>query len=62
MESRVYNDIIYSKEQRVAKITINREEVRNAFRPETVDELIHAFQDAWHDNDFGVIVLTGAGD
>jgi naphthoate synthase len=46
----------------VAKITINRPEVRNAFRPETVRELIDAFHRARLDPGIGVIILTGAGD
>ena len=41
---------------------MNRPQVRNAFRPLTVDEMIAAFQDAWEDDDIGVVVLTGAGD
>jgi naphthoate synthase len=57
-----FTDILYEKKDRVAKITINREETRNAFRPKTIDEMVTAFQDAWHDNEVGVIVLTGAGD
>ena len=46
---------------RVAKITINRPEVRNAFRPETVVELSHAFDRARDDLDVGAIILTGEG-
>lgn len=46
----------------IAKITINRPEVRNAFRPETVSELIEAFHHAHYDASIGVIILTGAGD
>ena len=46
----------------VAWITINRPQVRNAFRARTVDELIAAFRMAWADADVGVVVLTGAGD
>jgi naphthoate synthase len=46
----------------VAWITINRPQVRNAFRARTVDELIAAFRIAWADPDVGVVVLTGAGD
>ena len=45
----------------IAKITINRPEVRNAFRPETVVELSDAFTRAREDQDIGVIILTGAG-
>ncbi len=46
----------------VAWITINRPEVRNAFRARTVDELIAAFRAAWADPEVGAVVLTGAGD
>lgn len=56
-----YTDIKYQKTEGVAKITINRPHVRNAFRPLTVDEMIHALQDARHDPDIGVIILTGEG-
>jgi naphthoate synthase len=57
-----YEDIHYDKAGGVAKITINRPEVRNAFRPRTVDEMSRAFTDARHDPDVGVVILTGAGD
>ena len=56
-----YTDIIYEKMDGIAKITINRPEVRNAFRPETVIEMYEAFSDAREDNTIGVILLTGAG-
>lgn len=56
-----YKDIIYEKEDGIAKITINRPEVRNAFRPETVIEMYDAFSDARNDESIGVILLTGAG-
>ncbi len=58
-----YQDIIYEKlgDEGIVKITINRPEVRNAFRPETVKELIDAFNDAREDQSVGVILLTGAG-
>ena len=46
---------------RIAKITINRPEVRNAFRPETVIELSSAFERAREDPEVGVIILTGEG-
>jgi 1,4-dihydroxy-2-naphthoyl-CoA synthase len=41
-----YNDIVYVKKNGVARITINREKVMNAFRPDTVEEMILAFRDA----------------
>jgi naphthoate synthase len=58
-----YADIRYerSREPGIAKITIDRPEVRNAFRPQTVVELSDAFTRAREDTTVGVIVLTGAG-
>ncbi|MBI3630059.1 MAG: 1,4-dihydroxy-2-naphthoyl-CoA synthase [Candidatus Rokubacteria bacterium] len=55
-------DILYEKTDGVARITINRPEVRNAFRTRTVAELTEAFVDARWDRAVGVVVLTGAGD
>jgi naphthoate synthase len=57
-----FEDIVYEKKDGVAWITINRPEVRNAFRTKTVDEMVAAFRMAWGDGDIGVVVLTGAGD
>jgi naphthoate synthase len=57
-----FSDILYKMSDGIAWVTINRPEVRNAFRPRTIDELVLAFGKAWHDDDVGVIVLTGAGD
>lgn len=56
-----YTDIKYHKAEGIAKITINRPEVRNAFRPLTVKEMRHALQDARDDHEIGVIILTGEG-
>lgn len=56
-----YTDIKYDKYNGVAKITINRPHVRNAFRPLTVDEMMHAFNDARYDSSIGVIIITGEG-
>ncbi|MBN8546421.1 MAG: 1,4-dihydroxy-2-naphthoyl-CoA synthase [Ignavibacteria bacterium] len=56
-----YKDIIYEKAEGIAKITINRPEVRNAFRPDTVIEMYNAFVDAREDQEIGVILLTGKG-
>jgi naphthoate synthase len=56
-----YEDIRYELAEGIAKITINRPEVRNAFRPETVIELSDAFNRAREDTGVGVIVLTGEG-
>ena len=55
-------DILYEKQNGVAWITINRPEVRNAFRTTTVAELTDAFLDARWDPAVGVVVLAGAGD
>ena len=61
--SEGYTDIRYHKStDGIAKITIDRPEVRNAFRPQTVKEMIHAFADARFDEKIGVIVLTGEGE
>jgi naphthoate synthase len=57
-----FKDIEYVKAEGIAKITINRPEVRNAFRPLTVQEMENAFKDAREDSDIGVIILTGKGD
>lgn len=59
---RQYEDILYETYEGIAKITINRPEVRNAFRPKTVMELIDAFAYARDDEKVGVIILTGAGE
>ena len=57
-----YADIEYHTSEGIAKITINRPEVRNAFRPQTLFELQDAFNHARDDDSVGVIVLTGKGD
>ncbi|MFD6950452.1 1,4-dihydroxy-2-naphthoyl-CoA synthase [Nocardiopsis sp. TSRI0078] len=57
-----YSDIIYETAEGIAKITINRPERHNAFRPQTLFELQEAFNLARDDSEVGVIVLTGAGD
>ena len=57
-----FQDIIYVKaDEGIAKITINRPEVRNAFRPETVREMQAAFADSRDDANIGVVILTGQG-
>ena len=60
-DGRDYADIVYETAEGIAKITINRPEVRNAFRPTTLFELSHAFNAARDDPGIGVIILTGAG-
>ena len=59
--AKTYQDILYHKAEGIAKITINRPEKRNAFRPRTVFELHEAFADAREDPRIGVVLLTGAG-
>ncbi len=56
-----FTDIIYAVGDGMAKITINRPQVRNAFRPETLIELQEAFSFARDDESVGVIIFTGAG-
>ena len=56
-----YSDILYHKADGVAKITINRPEKRNAFRPETISQMFEAFTDSREDPSIGVVLLSGAG-
>jgi naphthoate synthase len=56
-----FGDILYEKVDGIAKVTINRPEKRNAFRPQTVSEMYEAFLDAREDSSVGVVLLTGAG-
>jgi naphthoate synthase len=56
-----YTDIRYETAEGIAKITINRPEVHNAFRPETIVELSGGFEQAREDTDVGVVILTGEG-
>ena len=56
-----FTDVIYEVGEGIAKITINRPQVRNAFRPETLVELQEAFSFARDDESVGVIIITGAG-
>ncbi|MEX3175479.1 enoyl-CoA hydratase-related protein, partial [Serratia quinivorans] len=58
-----FEDILYPKSSDgIAKITINRPQVRNAFPPHTVKEMIEALPNARYDDRIGTIILTGAGD
>ena len=61
-QQKDYEDIIFEAAEGIAKITINRPEVRNAFRPKTLFELSDAFNIARDDPTIGVIIFTGAGD
>jgi len=56
-----FTDVLYQHAAGIARISINRPEVHNAFRPETVMELQRAFTHAHHDPSIGVIILTGEG-
>jgi len=56
-----FTDIKYEKAEGIAKITINRPQVRNAFRPQTITEMSGAFNDARDDAQVGVVILTGEG-
>jgi naphthoate synthase len=59
--ARDYEDILYERGDGIAKITINRPQVRNAFRPQTLAELRDAFTRARDDIEVGAIIFTGAG-
>ena len=61
-EAGEYEDILYHTGEGIAKITINRPHVRNAFRPHTVCEMSEALQIARNDAEIGVIILTGQGE
>lgn len=56
-----FKNILFEKKRRVAYVTINRPEVRNALNSDTREELAIAIEDAWLDDKVGVVVLTGAG-
>ena len=60
-EAGKFTDILYTKTKGIAKVTINRPQVRNAFRPLTVNEMATALNDARNDEQIGVVVLTGQG-
>jgi len=56
-----FEDILYEKDAGIAMITINRPQVLNAFRGQTVDEMVEAFKDAWRDRSIGAVILSGSG-
>jgi naphthoate synthase len=60
-EVKPYKDITYHKAEGIARIAFNRPEVRNAFRPETLFELLEAFTDSREDPEIGVVLFTGNG-
>jgi 1,4-dihydroxy-2-naphthoyl-CoA synthase len=57
-----FQHVLYGTSDGIATITINRPKKLNAFRSQTVEELVEAFRAAWADHSVGVIILTGAGD
>lgn len=58
----IYEDILVQKSMEgIARIAINRPEKRNSFRPQTIDELLHAFNKVKHDSSIGVVLFTGEG-
>ena len=59
---KTFEDILYEEREGVAHVTINRPKVYNAFRAQTVEELIEAIKNAGWNRDIGVIVLGGVGD
>lgn len=59
--AHTYEDIIYQKAEGIARISINRPEVHNAFRPQTVFEMLDAFARAREDREVGVVLFTGEG-
>jgi naphthoate synthase len=62
MDELELTDVLYEVEDGLATITINRPDRFNAFRAQTVDELIACLKRAWASSDVGVVCLTGAGD
>lgn len=58
---REYDEILYEKYNGIAKVSINRPHVHNAFTPKTTAEMIDAFARARDDSSIGVIILTGVG-
>jgi dihydroxynaphthoic acid synthetase len=61
MEKSTYEDVLYEVDGPAAVITISREQRLNAFRGQTIEELIHAFKRAWADQSVRGVILTGAG-
>ncbi len=61
-EAAEYEDILYARAEAIARITIDRPEVRNAFRPQTLAELRDAFRRARDDTGVAAVIFTGAGE
>ena len=62
MEIKSYQEIVFERAGKIAKITINRPEVHNAFTPLTIQEMIEAMTICRDDASIGIVILTGAGD
>ena len=60
-ETKIYEDVTYHQGDGIARIAFNRPEIRNAFRPQTIDEMTDALLDAWQDEGIGAVILTGNG-
>jgi naphthoate synthase len=60
-EVKQYEEITYHKADGIARIAFDRPAKRNAFTPLTIDEMMEAVEDAWHDTEVGVVLLTGNG-
>lgn len=60
-EVKEYEDITFHIGGGIARIAFNRPEIRNAFRPKTIDEMTEAILSAWHNQEVGVVILTGNG-
>ncbi len=60
-DAKTYDDVTYHKGEGIARIAFNRPEIRNAFRPQTIDEMTDALLDAWQDEQIGAVILTGNG-
>ncbi len=59
VKTGIYKDIVFEKNEHIAKITINRPEVRNAFRPPTIKEIAECLSKAISDKNIGAIIITG---
>lgn len=60
-EVKSYEDVTYHKAEGIARIAFDRPDVRNAFRPKTIDEMTDALLDAWYDSEVGVVWITANG-
>lgn len=60
-EVETFSDITFHKAEGIARIAFNRPDIRNAFRPETIDQMTQTFLNAWYDSDIGVIWITANG-